>query len=119
MALIDSLIVFLVSLLVGAFGIYVGARVVTEKEDYTYAVVTALLGAIIWAVVGLLFGWIPFLGPLLVLLAYVAVINSRYPGGWVNAAAIALIAWLASLVVLYVLALVGIGAFEAVGVPGV
>ena len=80
MALIDSLIVFLVSLLVGAFGIYVGARVVTEKEDYTYAVVTALLGAIIWAVVGLLFGWIPFLGPLLVLLAYVAVINSRYPG---------------------------------------
>ena len=36
-----------------------------------------------------------------------------------NATAIALIAWLASLIVLYVLALVGIGAFEAVGVPGV
>ena len=119
MALIDSLIVFLVSLLVGAFGIYVGARVVTEREDYTYAVVTALLGAIIWAVVGFLFGWIPFLGPLLVLIAYVAVINTRYPGGWIKAAAIALIAWLASLVVLYALALVGIGAFEAVGVPGV
>ena len=119
MALIDSVIVFLVSLLVGAFGIYVGARIVTDREDYSYAIVTALLGAIIWAVVGFLFGWIPFLGPLLVLIAYVAVINARYRGGWVNAVAIALIAWLASLVVLYVLALVGIGAFEAVGVPGV
>jgi hypothetical protein len=118
MALIDSLIVFVVSLLIGAVGIYVGARVVTGHDDYTYAIVTALIGAVIWAVVGLLFGWIPFLGPLLALVAYVAVINYRYPGGWLNAILIALIAWIASLAVLYVLALVGIGAFEAVGVPG-
>ena len=118
MALVDSAIVFVVSLLVGALGIYVGARVITDYEDYTYAIVTALLGAIIWAVVGFLFGWIPLLGPLLVLIAYVAVINSRYPGGWGNAILISLIAWIASLVVLYLLALVGVGAFEAVGVPG-
>ena len=118
MALVDSAIVFVVSLLVGALGIYLGARVITDYEDYTYAIVTALLGAIIWAVVGFLFGWIPLLGPLLVLIAYVAVINYRYPGGWGNAILISLIAWIASLVVLYLLALVGIGAFEAVGVPG-
>ncbi|WP_135302253.1 hypothetical protein [Haloarcula amylovorans] len=118
MALIDSVVVFVVSLLVGALGIYVGARVVAGYDDYTYAIVTALLGAIIWGVVGFLFGWIPLLGPLLVLIAYVAVINARYPGGWGNAILIALIAWIASLVVLYLLALVGIGAFEAVGVPG-
>lgn len=118
MALIDSIIVFVVSLLVGALGIYLGARIITGFEDYTYAIVTALLGAIIWAVVGLLFGWIPLLGPLLVLIAYVAVINYRYPGGWGNAILISLIAWLASLAVLYVLALFGIGAFEAIGVPG-
>lgn len=119
MALIDSIIVFVVSLLVGALGIYVAARVVTDYEDYTYAILTALIGAIIWAIAGFLFGWIPLLGPLLVLIAYVAVINYRYPGGWVNAILISLVAWIASIVVLYLLALVGIGAFEAVGVPGV
>ncbi|MBV0923574.1 hypothetical protein KTS45_05110 [Halomicroarcula limicola] len=118
MALLDSLVVFLVSLLVGALGIYVGARVVAGHDDYTYAIVTALLGAVVWGVVGFFFGWIPFLGPLLVLLAYVAVINARYPGGWGNAILIALIAWVASLAVLYLLALVGIAGFDAVGVPG-
>jgi steroid 5-alpha reductase family enzyme len=118
MALIDSIIVFVVSLLVGALGIYLGARIITDYEDYTYAIVTALLGAIIWAVFGFLFGWIPLLGPILALVAYVAVINYRYPGGWVDAILISLIAWVASLAVLYVLALFGIGAFEAVGVPG-
>ncbi|CAM2929254.1 MULTISPECIES: hypothetical protein [Halobacterium] len=119
MALLDSLVVFVVSLLVGALGIYVGARVVTDREDYTYAIVTALLGAIIWAVVGFLLGWIPLLGPLLVLLAYVAVINSRYPGGWGSAVLIAFVAWLTVLVVLYALAFLGLSTFDAVGVPGV
>jgi hypothetical protein len=119
MALIDSLIVFVVSLLIGALGIYVGARVVTGVEDYSYALITALIGAVVWVVVAFFLGWIPLLGPLLALLAYVAVINRRYPGGWLNAVAIALIAWLASLVVLYVLALLGGASFEALGVPGV
>jgi ABC-type enterochelin transport system permease subunit len=119
MALIDSIIVFVVSLLVGSLGIYVAARVITDYEDYTYAIVTALIGAVIWAVAGFLVGWIPLLGPLLVLIAYVAVINYRYPGGWGSAILISLIAWIASIVVLYILALVGIGGFEAVGVPGV
>ena len=118
MALVDSIIVFVVSLLIGALGIYVGGRIVTDHDDYTYAIVTALIGAVIWAIVGFLFGWIPLLGPLLVLIAYVAVINFRYPGGWGDAVVISLIAWVASFVVLYVLALLGIGAFEAVGVPG-
>ena len=115
----QSLVVFVVSLLIGAVGIYVGAKVIVDAEDYTYALVTALLGAIVWGVVGFFFGWIPLLGPLLVFIAYLAVINARYPGGWVDAAAITIIAWLSVLVVLYVLALVGITGFEAVGVPGV
>lgn len=118
MALIDSLIVFVVSLLVGALGIYVGARVITDYESYAYAIATALIGAIIWGVLGFLLGWIPLLGPLVVLLAYIAVINWRYPGGWIDALLIALLALVASLVVLYLLALIGIGDFEAIGVPG-
>lgn len=115
---LDSIIVFVVSLLVGALGIYVGARVIVDVDDYTYAIVTALIGAVIWALVGFFVGWIPLLGPILVLIAYVAVLNYRYPGGWVDAIGIALIAWVAALIILYVLALLDITAFEAVGVPG-
>ena len=118
MALIDTIIVFVVSLLIGAIGIYAGARVISDVDDYSYALVTALIGAIVWAVVGFFVGWIPFLGPLLVFLAYVIVLNVRYPGGVVEAIGIALIAMLASLVVLYILGALGVTAFEAVGVPG-
>lgn len=118
MALVDSILVFVVSLLIGALGIYIGARIVADYDDYTYAIVTALIGAIVWVVIAFFLGWIPFLGPLLALLAYVAVINARYPGGWINAIAIALIAWFASIVVLYILATLGLASFEAIGVPG-
>lgn len=117
--MINTLIVFLVSLLIGAVGIYVGARVIVDTEDYTYAIVTALIGAIVWGVVGFFLGWIPLLGPALVLIAYLAVINARYPGGWIQAAAITLVAWVSVLIVLYVLALAGITTFDAAGVPGV
>lgn len=116
--LAQSLVVFIVSLLIGAFGIYVGGRVVTDYEDYTYAIVTALIGAIAWALVSFFLGWIPFLGPLLAFIAYLAVVNWRYPGGWVDALAITLIAWVAVIVVLYVLALLGVTSFGAFGVPG-
>lgn len=118
MALLDSIVVFLVSLLIGALGIYVGARVVSNVDDYGYAIVTALIGAVVWGVVSLFVGWIPLLGPLLTLIAYVAVVNYRYPGGWVDAILIALVAWVAALIVLYVLALLGLASFDAVGVPG-
>ncbi|WIV66191.1 hypothetical protein [Natrialbaceae archaeon AArc-T1-2] len=118
MAVIDSIVVFVVSLLIGAFGIYVGASVIVDVQDYTYAIITALLGAVVWGVVGFFFGWVPLLGPLLVLLAYLAVINARYPGGWVQAIAITLVAWISILIVLYILAFVDVTTFDAVGVPG-
>jgi len=115
----DAIVVFIVSLLIGALGVYVGGRVVAGVEDYSHALITALIGALVWAIVGFFFGWIPLLGPALTLLAYVAVINWRFPGGWVDAALISLVAWVTSLLVLYVLALLDIGAFDAFGVPGV
>ena len=116
--MIESIVVFVVSLLIGALGIYAGAKFIVDVEDYTYAFATALIGAIVWAIVGFFFGWIPLLGPALVLVSYLAVINWRYPGGWVQAVAITLLAWISVLVVLYVLAFLGITGFEAAGVPG-
>lgn len=119
MAFVDSLVVFLVSLVIGSIGIHLGAGIVVGESDYSSAVVTALIGALVWGVVGFLFGFIPLLGPLITLLAWIAVINARYSGGWGNAAAIGFLAWLTVLVILYVLALLGITAFSAVGIPGV
>ena len=116
---LDSIIVFVVGLLLGALGIYIGARVIVDVSDYTYAIITALIGAIIWAVLGFLIGWIPFIGPLIVLIAYIGVIHWRYPGGWIQAIGIALVAWISILIVLWIIALLGLAAPEAVGVPGV
>lgn len=119
MALVDTIIVFVVSLLIGGLGLYVGASLLTDVEDYSYALVTAFIGALVWAIVGFFVGWIPFLGPLLAFLAYALVLHIRYPGGLVEAIGIALIAMVASLIVLYVLGVLGLTAFEAAGVPGV
>ncbi|WP_136716367.1 hypothetical protein [Halorientalis salina] len=118
MAVVDSLIVFIVSLLIGAAGIYVGARVITDTDDFSYALITALIASIVWTLVALFLGWIPLLGPLAALIAYVGVINYRYPGGWLPAIGIALVAWLTSVIVIYVLAALGLTAFDAAGVPG-
>ncbi|MWG34062.1 hypothetical protein [Halomarina oriensis] len=112
---VGSIIGFVVSLLIGGLGIYVGARVIAGVDDYSKAVITALIGAIAWAVGSL----IPLVGFLVALVAYLAVVNWQYPGGWLRAAGISFVAWLASLLVLFVLALLNVVAFEALGVPGV
>lgn len=101
---LGSLILFVVSLLVGGLGIYVGARVVAGVEDYSHALVTAVIGAVAWAVLS----WVPLVGGLLALVAYVWVINWRYKGGWANAILIALVAWIATAVVVFVLGVLNV-----------
>lgn len=112
--LVGSLIAFIVALLVGGLAIYISARVIVGVEDYSHAVITALIGAIAWA----LTAWIPLIGPVIALIVWISVINWRYSGSWIKAALIGLVAWLSALVILFVLNAVlglGIGAF---GVPG-
>lgn len=111
---VGSLIAFIVALLVGGLAIYISARVIADVDDYSHAVITALLGAIAWA----LTSWIPLIGPVIALIVWIAVINWRYPGDWIKAVLIGLVAWLSALVILFVLNEVlglGIGAF---GIPG-
>ena len=111
---VGSIVAFVIALLIGGLAIYVSARVVVDVDDYGHAVITAVLGAIGWA----LTAWIPLIGPLIALVVWVGVINWRYPGGWVKAAMIGVVAWLAALVILFLVNSVlrlGVGAF---GVPG-
>ena len=111
---VGSIVAFVIALLIGGLAIYVSARVVVDVDDYGHAVITAVLGAIGWA----LTAWIPLIGPLIALVVWVGVINWRYPGGWVKAAQIGVVAWLAALVILFLVNSVlrlGVGAF---GVPG-
>jgi len=114
-AIIGSLVAFVIALLIGGLAIYISARLLIDVDDYSHAVVTAVLGAVGWA----LTSWIPLIGPVIALIVWVGVINWRYPGGWTKAAIIGLGAWLSALVILFVVNSVlglGIGAF---GVPGV
>lgn len=111
---VGSLIVFGVSLLIGGIGIYVGAKIVSDVEDYTYALVTAFIGGVLWGIIEF---FVPFIGGLVAFIAYLWVINRRYPGGWIEALLITLIAWIAVAAVVVLLSLVGLGGFDAYGVP--
>ncbi|MDQ2055908.1 hypothetical protein [Halobellus sp. H-GB7] len=111
---VGSIVAFVIALLIGGLAIYVSARVVVDVDDYGHAVITAVLGAIGWA----LTAWIPLIGPLIALVVWIGVINWRYPGGWVKAAMIGVVAWLAALIILLLVNSVlrlGVGAF---GIPG-
>ena len=120
MPLIDSIVIFLVSLILGTIGIYAGVSLVADREvSYRNAAITALLGALAWGIVSFFTGFIPILGALLALIVWVGVINWRYPGGWITAAGIGFVAWLVVFVVVYVLATLGLITPDALGVPGI
>src|SRR6056297_3378489 len=79
----SGVLVFLVSFLVGTVAITLGAQVLVDRDTgFGRAAVTALVGALVYALVGVFLGWIPLLGPIVMLLAWVGVINWQYPGGW-------------------------------------
>ncbi|MFC6904426.1 hypothetical protein [Halalkalicoccus tibetensis] len=117
---LDTAIVFVVSLLVGTLGIYVGVSLATnEAIGFGGAAITALIGAVAWGVVSFFLGGIPLVGPLLALAAWIGVINVRHTGGWGAAALIGLVAWLVAAGALYALATAGFVSASAIGVPGV
>lgn len=120
MAVLDSILVFLVAWILGTVGIYAGVRLVADRDvGFVNPAITALIGAAIWGLVSFFVGWIPLLGPILVLIVWVGVINWRYPGSWGTAIGIALVAVLVIFAIQYALASVGFITTDALGVPGV
>lgn len=115
---IDAVFVFVVSLIIGAIGIYTGARLLIDEDtSFWLALVTAFLGAVVWGVVAFFIGWIPILGPLLTLIVWIGFINWQYPGGWGTAIGIAVVAWIVTAVILYILNVLGVVGLTAIGVP--
>jgi hypothetical protein len=117
-----SLLVFAISLLIGGFAISVGAKLALKSKDYSHAVLTALLGAIAWGIVDVVFGEIGIEGALasiVGLLVWVWVVRLRYEVGWFRASVIGFGAWIAALITLSLLSLLGVSALDAYGVPGV
>lgn len=116
-----SLLVFAVGLLIGGFAIYVGAKLALKSRNYSHAVLTALLGAVAWTIVDVLFsrlGIEGLLSSIVGLLVWIWVVRWRYGVGWLRAGIIGFGAWIAALVALAVLALLGLGGLDAYGVPG-
>jgi hypothetical protein len=116
---LDKVVVFAVSLLIGGAAIHASARYAVYRDSpgkmtFEHAVVTALLGALVWA----LLEWVPLVGSLLALVGWVTVIRWRYPGGWGKAGVTGAAAWAAAIVALAALELVGVGSVSALGVPG-
>ncbi|QCC47188.1 hypothetical protein [Halobellus limi] len=116
---LDGVVVFAVGLLVGGGAIHVAARHVVFRGEpggltFEHAVLTALLGAVAWA----LLSWIPLFGALFGLVGWIGVIKWRYPGGWAKAAVTGAAAWAAAVVALAALELIGLGSVSALGVPG-
>jgi hypothetical protein len=62
---------------------HAGALIASDAESYAYAVLTALLGALVWA----LLEPVPVIGGLLALVAWIAVVRWRYTGSWLRAVA--------------------------------
>lgn len=113
----DQVVLFVASLVIGAFGIHVGAMVVTNQDEFAKALLTALVAAIVWSVASFLLADVPYVGPLLTLLAYIAVVKWQYSASWLESGGIALLAWVVGLGVLSLLSILGIGSLEAVGIP--
>jgi hypothetical protein len=121
MALSESVILFVVSLFIGAFGVYIGGLVIADSDDFGEALLVALVGALAWSIIGSLIGAVPIVGrllaPIVALLAYIAIVKWRYSVSWLRAGGIAILAWVIALGVLTVISNLGLADLDAVGVP--
>ncbi|WP_222916044.1 hypothetical protein [Natrinema sp. SYSU A 869] len=111
----DRLLTFVVSLLVGGVALHASTHVLADAQDYAHAVLTALLGALAWA----LLEPIPLIGGALAIVTWVAIVKRRYRLGWLQTAGVGVVTWTAAVVVLAALELIGISSVSALGVPGI
>ena len=117
MGLIDSLFHLVIGFITGTAGIFLGAQYAGVGAGLETAAVTALVGAVAWAVASLFMGWIPLMGSVGTLVVWLVVVTQTYSVGLNTAFEIAILAWIASFVVTHLESFFGIRS-KALGVPG-
>ena len=99
-----AIIVFVISLVISAIIIYVVTKLFGEKEGFGTALLTAFIGAIIYAATYYFLqpelGW---LASLIGGIAWLIAIGFLYSIGWLKALGIALIVWIIAAIVSFFL----------------
>ena len=107
--IIETAILFLISLIISAIIIYIVTKLFGEKEGFGIAVTAAFIGTIIYTVVYYLFGNISDLisfkwgASILGGLGWLIALRFLYSIGWLKALGIALFIWIGSAIVGYFL----------------
>lgn len=102
MAFQETLIVFLISLVISAIIIYVAAKLFGEREGFGTAILAALIGAAIFWLASYLLG-VGILASLIAGIAWLIALGSLYNMGWLKAFIIAVVIWIFSAIVSWVL----------------
>ena len=71
-------------MVIGGIDLHAGTVAVSSARDYAHAVLTALLGALVWA----LLEPIPLVSGVLALVAWIAAVKWRYRLGWFRSGAV-------------------------------
>lgn len=115
MAIIHMLLAFFVALIAGGFTIFVAAIYVVNVWNYSYAILTAFIGGLIW---GLAAAVAHPIATVLLLIVWIVVIDMVYPGDWRHASVVAFIAWCTALLLLLMTkSLFGVD-IGMLGIPG-
>lgn len=101
----------IVSIFVSTISIYIAGKILAEKENIGIAFVTALIGSLVAYVIGM---YVPYVGWLIAIIAWLAIIKHFYDTSWLKAFFIALIAFIAEVIIAGILALIGLGAWIAI-----
>jgi hypothetical protein len=125
--LYGTTILFIVSVLAGGVGNYLGIRLASDQHPTcVHAVVASVLSAAVWTAVSYALtvtdpgaGVTPASGTLVALVVWVVVLYVRYDGGIVTAIPVGIASWSIAVVTLYVVAMLTRVPFEAIGIPAV
>jgi hypothetical protein len=107
--IIETAILFLISLIISAIIIYVVTKIFKEKEGFGIAVITAFVGTIIYTVVYYIFGNVSDLisfkwgASIVGGLGWLIALRFLYSIGWFKALGIAIVIWIGSAIVGYFL----------------
>jgi hypothetical protein len=102
MAINPSIIGFVISLIVSAIIIFIATRILGEKEGVGTALLTAFIGALIFAVAHYFIGS-ALLASVIGGLAWLIALGMLYKMGWLKALVVAIVIWIFAAIVSLVL----------------